>query len=448
MKSKNLDISLPPSKLYELINEEYVNSFLLESTEGEERLARFSLIGFDPKKHIIANGKIVKINDCEEEIDKPIEKIKQNVRNEKIHGEGFFGGAVGYFSYEYFGNIEKVGLEIKKDMNFPDFEFGIFDDCIVYDHKSGTIRYLYENEDRSSQITKLATRNQMDKRTFVAGEIREDIDMEEYCRIVEEAKEHIKSGDIFQVVLSRRYEFEAKGNPIDVYNYLKKTNPSPYMFYLSFGERKVMGASPENLVRVEGNKIDSYATLAGTRPRGKTNEEDKRIENELKKDEKERAEHLMLVDLTRNDIGKIAKVGTVKVNRLMSVTKFSHVQHLSSHIQAELADGNDCYKVFNAIFPAGTLTGAPKIRAIEIIKALEKNSRGPYGGAVGYFSNNGNCDFAITIRSMMINNQKAYIQAGAGIVYDSIPENEFKETENKAKALINALGEINEGSIN
>jgi len=211
------------------------------------------------------------------------------------------------------------------------------------------------------------------------------------------------------------------------------------MYFLSFGDRKIIGSSPENLVRVEGRKIDSYATLAGTRPRGKNPAEDEALEKELLADEKERAEHLMLVDLTRNDVGKVSKFGTVNVPELMEVHKYSHVQHICSHVEGELAEGKDCFDAFNSVFPAGTVSGAPKLRAMEIIEELEKSRRGPYSGAVGYFSFNRNCDFAIAIRTLFARRQKAYVQAGAGIVYDSVPEREYQETENKMRALLKAL---------
>ena len=262
---------------------------------------------------------------------------------------------------------------------------------------------------------------------------------EEFEKAVLAAKEHITNGDIFQVVLSRRYSLPFEGNLLRFYNHLKQTNPSPYMYFLSFGDRKIIGSSPENLVRVEGNAIDSYATLAGTMPRGKTPAEDAALEARLRSDEKERAEHLMLVDLTRNDVSKVAAFNSVSVPELMEVHKYRHVQHLSSHVVGKLSEGKDCFDAFDAIFPAGTLTGAPKVRAMEIIEELEAVRRGPYGGAVGYFSFNRNCDFAITIRTLVAQRQKAYVQAGAGIVYDSVPEREYEETESKMRATINSL---------
>ena len=267
-----------------------------------------------------------------------------------------------------------------------------------------------------------------------------NVSKERFCKMVEEAKEHIRAGDIFQTVLSKRYEIRYAGSMMPFYRKLKATNPSLYMFYIKFGEREVIGSSPENLIRVEGRELTSYATLAGTRPRVKTETEDTRLETELLNDEKERAEHLMLVDLTRNDIGKISVPGTVKVPEFMSVHKYSDVQHIASVVTGRLADGKDSFDAFSSIFPAGTVSGAPKVRAIEIIDKLEGTKRGPYVGAVGYFSANGNADFAIGIRTLFARKGSAYIQTGAGIVYDSVPEKEFDETEGKARALLQAIG--------
>jgi len=435
---KKLEINLDPFKLYTLVNREYRESFLLESLEGKEKLARFSFIGFNPKKHLKAKGKVVSVEDEELDYENPMDALRENIPKIEVDREGFLGGAVGYFSYDYIRNVENLPDKAKDDVNFPDFEFGVFDDCVVYDHRDKTVHYVSHSDDRSDEIIKL-TKEDVFLGPFEAGKPRSNTNKEEYEKMVDVAKEKINAGEIFQVVLSRRYELPFEGNLLRFYDFLKHTNPSPYMYYLSFGERKIVGSSPENLVRVEGKEIDSYATLAGTRPRGKTPEDDKRLENELLNDEKERAEHLMLVDLTRNDLGKVSKFNSVNVPELMDVHKYSHVQHLGSHVTGELAEGKDCFDAFNAIFPAGTLSGAPKIRAMELIDELEKNKRGAYGGAVGYFSFNRNCDFAITIRTLIAQRQKAYVQAGAGIVYDSVPEKEYYETENKMRALLRAL---------
>jgi len=438
MITKELKLALNPYQIYSLVQREYENSFLLESLEGKEKLARFSFIGFEPKKKIVARGNVIAIDNEEIESDIPLSVMAKRIPKLKIETQGFVGGAVGYFSYDYIKQLENINQKKKKESGFPDFEFGLFDDCLVYDHKNKTVQYVSHSEDRSADILKLAKEDTF-LGPFETGKIKENMDKEEYEKAVAIAKEKIVDGEIFQVVLSRRYEIPFEGNPLRFYNFLKQTNPSPYMYYLSFGDRKIIGSSPENLVRVEGRKIDSYATLAGTMPRGKTPVEDKELEQQLLNSEKEKAEHLMLVDLTRNDVGKVAEFGTVQVPELMDVHKYKDVQHMCSHVTGVLADGNNCFDAFNALFPAGTVTGAPKLRAMEIIEELEPNRRGPYSGAVGYFSYNGNCDFAIAIRTLITQRQKAYVQAGAGIVYDSVPENEYNETENKMRSLLRAL---------
>ena len=265
-----------------------------------------------------------------------------------------------------------------------------------------------------------------------------NITRKEFMSNVEVARDYIYSGDIVQVVLSQRLETESTGDKFLIYRNLKEINPSPYMYYLDFGVRKIVGSSPEMLARVEGRRVETYP-IAGTRPRGKTPEEDEKLEREMLADEKERAEHVMLVDLGRNDVGRVAKYGTVKVTKFMEVEKYSHVQHMVSEVTGELKRGMDEFDAFQSIFPAGTVSGAPKVRAMEIIDELEPTKRGIYSGAVGYFSFNGNIDTAITIRTIVFERDKAYIQAGAGIVADSKPENEYIETMNKAKGMLKAL---------
>ncbi len=435
---KKLKISMNPYQLYSLASREYPESFLLESLDGTDRLARFSFIGFDPKKRIQAKGKVVSVEGEQIDSENPIRELDAQIPKIKVEKEGFVGGAVGYFSYDYVRNLEKIPGKTKDNLHFPDFEFGVFDDCVIYDHRERSVHYLSHGIDRSGGIEALS-KEELFMGPFQSGTPKANMGKEEFEAAVGAAKERIVDGDIFQVVLSRRYSVPYEGNLLHFYNHLKQTNPSPYMYFLSFGERKIIGASPENLVRVEGRNIDSYATLAGTMPRGRTPQEDAELEAKLRNDEKERAEHLMLVDLTRNDVSKVSRFGSVKVPELMEVHKYRHVQHLASHVVGGLSEGKDCFDAFDAIFPAGTLTGAPKVRAMEIIEELEAGRRGAYGGAVGYFSFNRNCDFAITIRTLVAQRQKAYVQAGAGIVYDSVPEREYEETENKMRATLNSL---------
>lgn len=445
--STQLELQISPTDMFSVLSEHCENAFLLESSEGAEKLARFSFLGFLPKKHIRLKNGVIYADDSEYEMknNSPLLELKKQIGTNTLNAPGFLGGAVGYFSFDYIRYVEQTladaNANLRDDVAFPDFEFGIFDDAIVYDHKNGSMRYLHYGGGRLDEIKAYIRDSSFETKKFEMFNKKCNMTKQRFCDMVEQAKEHICAGEIFQTVLSKRYEIRYSGSLMPFYRKLKATNPSPYMFYIKFGECEVIGSSPENLVRVEGNEITSYATLAGTRPRGKTETEDARLKTELLNDEKERAEHLMLVDLTRNDIGKIAAPGSVEVPEFMSVHKYSDVQHIASVVTGKLADGKDAFDAFSAIFPAGTVSGAPKARAIEIIDALEKTKRGPYAGAVGYFSANGNADFAIGIRTLFAKRGSAYIQTGAGIVYDSIPEKEFEETEAKARALLHAIGD-------
>jgi anthranilate synthase component 1 len=275
-------------------------------------------------------------------------------------------------------------------------------------------------------------------KVYRAGSVRRDVGKEEFEEMVERARDYIISGDIFQVVLSRRVEVRAAADPLEVYRRLREINPSPYMYCLEFGERRIVGSSPETLVKLEGDRIVTKP-IAGTRPRGETPEEDERLAREMLEDEKERAEHAMLVDLARNDVGKVSRPGTVRVTRLMEVERYSHVQHIVSEVEGERRPGVTPWDVLRATFPAGTVSGAPKVRAMEIIDELEVYKRGPYAGGVGYVSWTGDLDFAISIRTIFSTGRRWFTQAGAGIVYDSVPEREWRETEDKMRAMVGAI---------
>ncbi|MEM2082068.1 MAG: anthranilate synthase component I, partial [Candidatus Bathyarchaeia archaeon] len=349
----------------------------------------------------------------------------------------FAGGAVGYISYDAIRYWEKLQRKAPDDIGFPDVQFGFYDDGIVFDHKQRQAFYYYSSEDRFTEFEKLikqpangeAVRHQQPKM---------NVTKEQFEESVKKAKEYIAAGDIFQVVLSKRYELHFTGDLIAFYRSLREINPSPYMYFLKTADRQIVGSSPEMLVRVDNRMAETFP-IAGTRPRGANALENARLAKELLADPKERAEHVMLVDLARNDIGKVAKFGSVHVPEFMKVHRYSHVQHLVSHVTGVLREDKDCFDVLRAVFPAGTVSGAPKVRAMEIIEELEPTRRGPYAGAVGYFSYNGNADFAITIRTLFAHERKAYIQAGAGIVADSVPEKEWFETNHKAEALMKAL---------
>lgn len=343
------------------------------------------------------------------------------------------GGLVGYISYDCVKYWERLAGN-KKGLGLPDLELGLFADGIVFDHRLGKSYYYSFIEDRSHLILNSNTSNYC----LNYSEPRSNISKEMFEDMVMDAKDYIASGDIFQVVLSRRYEFNVKGELIPFYEQLKKINPSPYMYYLKFDDNEIIGSSPEMLVRVEGNIAETYP-IAGTRPLTNDDGENERLAKELISDVKERAEHVMLVDLARNDLGKVCKYGSVNVPEFMVINRYSHVQHIVSRVTGELKDDYDCFDTLKAVFPAGTVSGAPKVRAMEIIEELEPCKREVYAGAVGYFSFSKNADFAIAIRTLASSKGRAYIQVGAGIVSDSKPENEWFETEHKAKALLKAL---------
>jgi anthranilate synthase component 1 len=319
----------------------------------------------------------------------------------------------------------------------PDFEFGVYDDGIVFDHITGQAYYYWYNENRIREVERLL-RKKTEEGHLRANGLRTNLRRSRFENNVKRAKQYIKAGDIFQAVLSKRFEFSFRGDLVHFYRTLREINPSPYMYFLKMKERAIIGSSPEMLGRLDGEEAETFP-IAGTRPIGKTLIRDKRLAEELLRDPKERAEHVMLIDLARNDLGKVCRFGTVTVPEFMTVQKYSHVQHIVSRVTGQLRPDRDAIDVFKAIFPAGTVSGAPKKRAMEIIEELEPSRRGPYAGAVGYFSYNGNADFAITIRTLVTNRDRGYIQAGAGIVAESNPTREWFETGHKAEALLRAL---------
>ncbi len=471
------------------------NTYLLESSEGSEKIARYSFIGFNPAAKLTIEDSKIKFQIFDDSLKlkaigkNPIEVMRNLTNQLKLKSNPefrFFGGFVGYFSYDtmrYF--IDLRGQN--NDLRGPDCEFVLAKNNIIFDHKKReTYLVSYEFSDvgdisrgevvkelekisdeispskkilqskilirklcfRSSETFGLGlTRNTLycDKnieeieKDKNKEKFRSNMTKKEFMENVKKAKRYIYDGDIFQVVLSQRFETEFTGDKFEVYRKLKLINPSPYMYYLDFGDRKIVGSSPEMLVRVEKRRVETYP-IAGTRPRGRNLEEDKKLETEMLRDEKERAEHLMLVDLGRNDIGRVAEFNSVEVTKFMDVEKYSHVQHMVSEVTGRLRRDKDEFDALRSIFPAGTVSGAPKVRAMEIINELEPTRRGIYAGCVGYLSFNHNLDMAITIRTIIFEKDKAYIQAGAGIVADSKPEKEYQETVNKAMGMMRALG--------
>jgi len=445
LEFKKLPFTHSPLEIFSKLYKHNENTYILESIEGPKKLAQYSFIGFDPKATIqIKNGIAVTRNERtgEENREKtrdPLHTIKHFVKGHAVHNNEFrfVGGAVGYISYDAVRYWEKLPQITSDTLNFPDAQLGVFDDGIVFDHKQKRAFYYYSNDNRFADVERLLKQpNDCEALSYTQPQV--NVTKKYFEQAVEKAKEYVTRGDIFQVVLSKRYEFRVKGDLTEFYRSLREINPSPYMYFLKVGSRQIVGSSPEMLARVDNRRVETFP-IAGTRPCSDEPSENRRLAKELLADPKERAEHVMLVDLARNDVGKISKFGSVHVPEFMKVHRYSHVQHIVSQVVGDLKEDYECYDALRAVFPAGTVSGAPKVRAMEIIEELESSRRGPYAGAVGYFSYNGNADFAITIRTLFADKDKAYIQAGAGIVADSVPEKEWFETEHKAGALMKAL---------
>ena len=442
--------------------------YMLESIEDAEKWGRYSFLGYDPLLEFTCQNGVVQIrgdadfNELNDDVitiktDSPSEIIRDLVLRNKSpkldYLPPFTGGFVGYFAYDYIKYSEpSLNLDAENQDQFKDIDLMLFDKVIAFDNfkqkiivitniKTDDLENNYEKACR--ELREIADLIKNGKKTEIEplklkSEFRPVFSREEYCDMVEKAKDYIREGDIFQVVLSNRIEADISGSLFDTYRVLRTTNPSPYMFYFSSNDIEIAGASPETLVKLNGRKLYTFP-LAGTRPRGKTPEEDLKLEEELLGDEKELAEHNMLVDLGRNDIGRISEIGSVHVDKYMSVERFSHVMHIGSTVTGTLKSNLDPLAAIDSILPAGTLSGAPKIRACEIINELENNKRGIYGGAIGYVDLSGNIDTCISIRIAFSRNNKVFIRSGAGIVADSVPDSEFEESLNKAAAVINAL---------
>ena len=433
-----LGLSENQFQIYNKISRNYSHSFLFESLTGPEELAETSVMGFDPKAvfrgytnkvEIIMEGKTQTIQTTD-----PFEELRKLLGTSDDQRYRYLGGAVGVVNYDAIRLVE----DIPDTHNSPQplMEFGIYDDGILYDNLHKKLFYFYHDENRFDRLKM----GQDKLGGFHASKVIPNMDESKFSDIVSKAKRYIHNGDIFQVVLSRKFSFSVDGDNLTLYKTLRKLNPSPYMYHLKQDSKTIIGASPEMLVRITNDRVETFP-IAGTRKITNNEKEDKRLAEELLHDEKELAEHTMLVDLGRNDIGRVCKFGTVHPESLMQIKRFSHVQHIVTHVVGSLAPENDMFDAFKAVFPAGTVSGAPKVRAMQIIDELETEARGPYAGAVGYFSFNGCCDFAIAIRSIFIDGKKGFVQSGAGIVSDSVAKNEFKETEHKAGAMLQALKE-------
>ncbi len=436
------------------------HSFMLESAERSKQWGRYTFIGFDPTAEITCmNGSVQIKTDATTQIlqEHPAKVLRQIVAENKApileEFPPFTGGLVGYFSYDYIKYAEpSLVLDAEDEEGFHDADLMVFDKLIAFDNYKQKIILIVniKTNDLERNYKKGILELEQMAHILIKGDVSEPkplklnsefrqlFDKEAYCDMVRKAKEYIYEGDIFQVVLSNRLEADIEGSLLDTYRVLRTTNPSPYMFYFSSDDLEIAGASPETLVKLENGTLYTFP-LAGTRARGETPEEDARLEAELLGDEKEIAEHNMLVDLGRNDIGRIAQIGSVEVEKYMSIERFSHVMHIGSTVKGEIKEGCDALDAVDSILPAGTLSGAPKLRALEIINELENNKRGIYGGAVGYIDFSGNLDTCIAIRLVFSKNGKAFVRSGAGIVADSNPESEYQECINKAKAVVEAL---------
>lgn len=441
-------------------------AYLLESVEGGETLGRYSFVGNTALAVFRSKGRRVEIErpggaaEIFEDVD-PLECLRtflQAYRPAELPGlPRFFGGAVGYVAYDGVRHLERPSDARRDELALPDAAFIITDTVLIFDHLSrklqvvvntpvapdpsaaydGALRRIDEAMNRLSSGSGLAPLSGLQPPARPAA-FSSNVDRETFMASVEKAKAYIRAGDILQVVLSQRMSSEIHCRPLEIYRVLRALNPSPYMFFLQFGETAVVGSSPEVMVRVEQGKA-LLRPIAGTRPRGRDAAEDEALAADLLADDKERAEHLMLVDLGRSDLGRVCAPGTVHVDEFMTVERYSHVMHIVSNVTGMLDEGKDAFDLFRAAFPAGTVSGAPKTRAMEIIDELEAARRGPYAGAVGYFSFNGNMDTCITIRTVVVHRGKAYVQAGAGIVADSDPAGEYEETLNKARGVIQAI---------
>lgn len=444
------------------------HTYMLESVEESKKWGRYSFLGFDPILELTCqNGEVTikgdknsdTLNDNIQTIEtqNPSEileaLLKENKSPKLKELPSFTGGFVGYFAYDYIKYSEpSLNLDAENQDRFKDMDLMLFDKVIAFDNfrqkivlivnmKTNDLENNYKRAcDKLAEIRNLINgRNSTPIPPLkLESDFKPAFSREKFCDMVEKAKDYIYEGDIFQVVLSNRIEAKISGSLFDTYRVLRTTNPSPYMFYFSSNDIEIAGASPETLVKLEDDKLYTFP-LAGTRPRGKTEEEDLKLQEELLADEKELAEHNMLVDLGRNDIGRIAEVGSVSVDKYLSIEKFSHVMHIGSTVTGKLRSDLTPLAAIDSILPAGTLSGAPKIRACEIINELEDNKRGIYGGAIGYVDLSGNIDTCISIRIAFARNNKVFIRSGAGIVADSVPDNEFDECLNKAAAVIDAL---------
>lgn len=446
-----------PIETMKILKNVSTHCYMLESAQANETWGRYTFLGFNPQIEITCMNGEMKIGNLNVKTEHPTDYLRQILSEYKSprfdYLPSFTGGLVGYFSYDYLGYSEpSVKCDVEDREHFKDVDLMLFDKVIAFDHLRQKIilivnmpldnieveynKAVMELKQLVSLLKNGGKKNESGGKLL--GKVEPLFDKKQFCDMVEKAKHHIREGDIFQIVLSNRLSAPFTGSLFNTYRVLRTINPSPYMFYFSGTDVEVAGASPETLVKLENGVLHTFP-LAGTRPRGKTVEEDNALESELLADEKELAEHNMLVDLGRNDLGKISKFGTVQVEKFHSIERFSHVMHIGSTVRGEIGESHDALDAIESVLPAGTLSGAPKIRACQLIGKLENNKRGIYGGAIGYIDFTGNMDTCIAIRIAYKKNGKVFVRSGAGIVADSIPEKEFEECLNKAKSTLKAL---------
>lgn len=445
LKPKIIPLKISGSlfEIFKRIEPAVKHCFFFESLgPNKDHLSRYSILGFNPetlirgrKKHIIVGSKKIKTAD-------PYKSLRELMPQGAGSSDEYSGGLTGYFSYEA-ANLFEPSLKLKTSKDFDLFCFGIFTDGIIYDHLTGETKYFYYRKNRFSYISRVIAKSKKGSKITVVAKLGQNLDLKGHARMVKKVLKQIKLGNIFQCEVGLRKKYIITGGYLPIYESLRNINPSPYLYYIKFGSQTLLGSSPELLLSVKNGQMETFP-LAGTVKRGKDLKEDQKLAKKLLNDEKEQAEHKMLVDLHRNDLGRVAKFGSVVIKKFMDIKKFSHVQHISSEISGLLKADADMFDAFKSCFPAGTLTGAPKIEAMKIINSQEPEGRGPYGGAVGFFGFNGNCEFAIPIRSLFAFKEKAYIQACGGIVKDSVPKTEFEEISNKLKALDIVLDKFKE----
>jgi len=438
--------------LFKKIEKRFENCFLLESLGEESHISRYSLIGFDPEQILSARGRDLHIVDREGKQETYTSEnpyyLLRDIMPQDVLSRGYAGGLTGYLGYDCMNYFEP-SLEVQSSDYFDAFKFGVFKDGLILDKMTDEVFYFYYEHNREPLVQSLIDAPYEGDEELAISPLGDTMSREEHARAVEAVKQDIVEGKIFQCEVGFKSRFRVEGDTIRAYQSLREINPSPQMYYLKFGKEKIIGASPELLFRLRQGEMETYP-LAGTTRRGETEKEDKQLARILLNDPKEIAEHNMIVDLHRNDIGRVAQFGTVKVRSLMDIKRFSHVQHISSEIVGIMADSEDMFSALASNFPAGTLTGAPKIEAMKIIDALENEGRGPYGGAVGHFSFNGDCTFAIPIRTLFVNDTEGYVQTCGGNVYDSNAADEYEEIQRKfagTKKVLDTFHPSRQGSL-